>query len=68
MLLPFGFSNEEIGNLDKIKGKPLNQRKTNIRNVTGKFGMDLSKIDFSNSQSVTTEFLWQIGNKLVSNK
>jgi len=30
--------------------------------------MDLSKIDFSNPQSVTTEFLWQIGNKLVSNK
>lgn len=68
MLLPFGFSNEEIANLNKIKEKPLNQRKTNIRNVTGKFGMDLSKIDFSNPQSVTTEFLWQIGNKLVSNK
>lgn len=68
VLPTFGFSNEEIGNLDKIKEKPLDQRKTDIRTILDKFGMDLSKVDFSNPQSVTTEFLGQIGNKLVSSK
>lgn len=68
VLPTFGFSNEEIGNLDKIKEKPVEQRKADIKDVLGKFDMDLSKINFSNPQSVTTEFLGQIGNKLVSSK
>ena len=68
VLPTFGFSNEEIKNLDMIKEKPLDQRKTDMKKVLDKFGMDLSKIDFSNPQNVTTEFLGQIGNKLVSSK
>ena len=68
VLPTFGFSNEEIGNLDKVKEKPLDQRKTDMKTVLDKFGIDLSKIDFSNPQNVTTEFLGQIGNKLVLSK
>jgi len=68
VLPTFGFSNDEIGNLDKIKEKPVEQRKADIKDVLDKFDMDLSKIDFSNPQNVTTEFLGQIGNKLISSK
>lgn len=66
-LLPaFGLSNEEIADLNKIKEKPLEERKPDILEVLKKLGVDSSKINFSDPQSIATEILGQVGNRIVS--
>jgi len=68
-ILPLlGFSIEEVENLEKIKNLPIEERKTEIQKIFSRLNLDQSKVDFSNPQDVTFQFLLQLGNNLLSNK
>ncbi len=66
VLPAFGFNNQEIADLDKIKSEPPEQRKESAIKILAKMGIDTSKINFNDQTDISTNVLDQIGNKMLS--